>query len=535
MFAEVIPYTRSIRGVDSFDYAIPTHLAEDIGVGTTVWIPFRSKVIPGVVRTLKERAEFDEVKHIDSIHPLQLWTERVPLIEWFAQHYGVSLATAFKAMQFPLLKKARNTEMECTSGSASASNGNYSLAAGEVLLHYTKRVECLNEYTKLFHAHTGNTLVVVAEYGHIHEIIRSVPTSKKYIVIHEAASPSFMFRLALLLEQHSDLIVVGTKKAAFLPFDLFSAVIMDQEEAIAHKQFDSNPRYHVRPVIHRAATLSGTPVLYTSCAPSITLMHAASHGAVQVQSTVLPGSNDGDALLVVNMEQEYESQNYSWFSEKLIAHIQKNKRVLLLLNRAGTYQLAQCRDCEELQSSTVNACSNCRSTNLKRMRKGTQQIEAELRTLFPHKTIVRIDRTNETVTTREIHNADIVIGTEKALRDTDIDSFGVVGILSVDHLLVYPHFRSQERVFQLVQYIRSYNTPVILQTHAPEHVVIKHLRRNDYNGFAEQELVLRKMLSLPPFKERVRVRVNQTSEWQLLKSIDKLSAFSPTVQIDREE
>lgn len=546
MVAEVIPYRRTIRGVDAFDYSIPDELLDAVAVGTTVWIPFRNKTIVGVVRRITDAEPNEKTKAIDSVHSTQLWSDRIPLLEWFSRYYGISLASALKSMQFPLLKRPKKIELEYIEGALelsvatqiadSLSRTTKAIIDAErtILAQYRYRSDCIALYSLLAKKVDGNMLVVVPEYGAAEELKTMHVESRQMICIPEAASSSFMTALLEVLSERNDLIIVGTKKTSFLPLNLFALAILDQEEAHSHKQFDSNPRYHTRSVLLRAQQDTETQLLFTSPAPSIQSYAIT----LEEEADYMDMTRDRVAgqLTLVNMEHEYEAQNYSWFSSALQQRIAAGGRHLLLLNRTGSFRFAQCNDCSELLELNVTQCENCKSADIKKYRRGTEQIERDLREMFPQKNILRVDRTveDEEIDAQRLDTADIIIGTEKALRTSHAADFDSIAVLSVDHLLVYPHFRSHERVFHLLSHILSYSTPVLIQTHAPKHPVIETIRTGDYDRFAFNELSARKLLKLPPYADRIRLLDTQARTATLAAANVDLTTLPPTIHIDRE-
>jgi primosomal protein N' (replication factor Y) len=215
--------------------------------------------------------------------------------------------------------------------------------------------------------------------------------------------------------------------------------------------------------------------------------------------------------------------------------MRSSARSFLLLNRMGEFRVSQCRDCQQLNPIDRSSCQSCQSLNLKQLRYGTRAIETELHRLFPDRTIIRIDNQQADLTATAVEAADIIIGTEKALRWVDLETVDVIGVVSVDHLLVYPHFQAHERVWQLLTTLLVAERPTWVQTWSPHNSVITTACRNRYWEFAKPELDLRSQLALPPFGDSIRLMNHRTGVTTVTRTPMDLTTIDPDVLIDRVE
>jgi primosomal protein N' (replication factor Y) len=150
---------------------------------------------------------------------------------------------------------------------------------------------------------------------------------------------------------------------------------------------------------------------------------------------------------------------------------------------------------------------------------GTEKIEKNLEFLFPTARIARMD----TDTTRgkrsyqkvfdKVRNGyiDILLGTQMIIKGLDFPNVTLVGIISADVNLNLPDFRAAERNFQHITQVagrtgRSEKRgEVIVQTYNPKHYSIQFAQKQDFIGFTEYELGLRKKLHYPPYTKLVRL------------------------------
>lgn len=555
MIAEIIPYTRTPRGTHFFDYLIPEEIENDIRIGSVVQITFRKKKRYGLVKRIKTDSPVPEERlhQLLSIHPYTRWTHprQVAYLEWFAEYYGISLPTAWKTIQYPLLQRPRKSsrkEVVAPLMTPQSQEIHTSVlpafqtivqSQAHILARYNNRRDILGLYQYLTEQQDGNVLIIVPEYTQAAEIAAVLPPTAVWM--HEKPSKSDIYLLEQeLAEPDSQKIVITTKRLAHLYPGLFSLIILDQEEAKSHKQYDQNPRYHVRTCIlqqleryyeHENEHTPSPRIICTSHAPSISLAH---HAQEQSDWEYIDFSRpwNADHIRLINMEEEKKKQNYTWFSEELISTIQHSPRILLFLNRTGTFAASLCSDCDELVPSAALSCPSCGGSRIHPIRKGIQALEQELASLFPHKKIIRIDASQD-ISAEEIQKYHIVVATEKLFRVIPLHFFHNIGVLSVDHLLVYPHFQSQERVFSLLTQLAIAGVPLLLQTHSPRHPIIQHAISNNWSVFSTSELSVRKMLQLPPFAPYVQLLDTSSREVRQAEGNEDIAELPQQIVVNR--
>ena len=97
-FVQVAVNVPSVAGV--FDYAIPTELAEAIGIGHLVIVPFGKQTVQGVVLHFVGRPSVAETKHIlEILDPEPVLTStQIELAEWMAEATLSPLAAIINMM-----------------------------------------------------------------------------------------------------------------------------------------------------------------------------------------------------------------------------------------------------------------------------------------------------------------------------------------------------------------------------------------------------------------------------------------------------
>ena len=185
-------------------------------------------------------------------------------------------------------------------------------------------------------------------------------------------------------------------------------------------------------------------------------------------------------------------------------------------------EVSEGRRGESLNSklSTLNyLCPQCKGGQLSTHGFGTEQVEEEIKALFPDYNVARLDLdTSRSVKAFDTivndfqkGNIDILIGTQMVAKGLDFENVGLVGILNADNLLYHPDFRAYERAYQLMVQVsgrtgrRAEQGKVLIQTYQPENPIFNQIVRNDYRAFFNQDMVERHAFNYPPYVKLIRV------------------------------
>ncbi len=337
-------------------------------------------------------------------------------------------------------------------------------------------------------------------------------------------------------------IVIGTRSAVFAPLDNIGLIIIDEEGERSYKS-DSSPRYTTHDIAKQRCAFHGASLLLASATPSIESYYLAERGAYRLlemkeryRNAPLP------EVSIVDMNLERGEGNRTEFSRRLAeeinANLQKGEQSILLLNRRGYHTIISCCDCYQpvycpncsvpltyhkknnklmchycgYVSEPVTVCPSCGSERLKNMGFGTQKLEEELAMFFPKARVLRMDA--DTTFSRYSYEKnftdfregkyDIMIGTQMIGKGLDFPNVTLVGVLSVDKALYAGDFRSYERTFSLITQVvgrggrGGSRGRAILQTFIPEHYIMNLAAAQDYKGFYNEEIAIRRAMIFPP-------------------------------------
>lgn len=337
-------------------------------------------------------------------------------------------------------------------------------------------------------------------------------------------------------------IVIGTRSAIFAPIENIGLIIIDEEGERTYKS-DSSPRYSAHDIAKKRCAYNKSVLLLASATPSVESYYLAQKGIynlVEIRNRY--GTNVLPDVSVIDMNEERMNGNISEFSRELVNEInlnlQNGEQSILLLNRRGfhtimscckCYQPVYCKNCSVpltfhkkndkmmchycgYSCDVPEKCSECGSDKLKIMGFGTQKLEEELKNFFPSARILRMDA--DTTFSRYSYEKnftafgkgeyDIMIGTQMIGKGLDFPNVTLVGVMSVDASLYAGDFRSYERTFSLITQVvgrggrGGKKGRAVLQTFIPEHYVMALASEQDYRGFYNEEIEIRRTMVFPP-------------------------------------
>ena len=346
-------------------------------------------------------------------------------------------------------------------------------------------------------------------------------------------------------------IIVGARSAVFLPFSNLGLVVIDEEHEVSFKQFDPAPRYQARDAAIYLAKLHQSKVLLGTATPSLESFFNTQTGKYQlVELQNRFGEFQSPETIFVDLREKYHKKLMKGhFSDSLILEIQEalseKQKVILFKNRRGFAPVIECKTCGNVpycpncdvsltyhqQSHKLRChycgyatqmpdnCFACGSVHLDAKGFGTEQVEDEVRKLFPEANVARMD--SDTTKGKKgfdkiIHafdsgEIDILIGTQMLSKGLDFRNIALVGVLQADDLLHHPDFRAHEHCFQLLRQVSGrvgrgdLRGKVMIQTFNPEHEVLQQVGRGDFREMFENQLRQRQEFKYPPYFKIIKI------------------------------
>ena len=338
-------------------------------------------------------------------------------------------------------------------------------------------------------------------------------------------------------------VVVGARSALFMPYANLGLIVVDEEHDQAYKQ-DDGAHYHARDMAVVRAHIAKIPIILASATPSVETEVNARKG--RYQRVVLPSRFGGAQMPhieAIDLRRETPARG-RFISPRLIeeirAAIERGEQALLFLNRRGYAPLTLCRACGHRFACTIcdawlvdhrfrqrlvchhcgfsmprpPACPNCAAEqSLVAVGPGVERLQEEAAALFPdaRSMVLSSDLITSIETMRSELNeiaegrVDIIIGTQLVAKGHHFPRLNLVGVVDADLGLGNGDPRAAERTWQLLNQVigragRDQGRGVgYLQTHQPEHPVMKALVACDREAFYLNEIEARERTFYPPF------------------------------------
>ncbi len=362
-------------------------------------------------------------------------------------------------------------------------------------------------------------------------------------------------------------IVIGARSSVFLPFNNLGLIIVDEEHEQSFKQFEPAPRYHARDTAIVLANTHQAKTLLGSATPSLESYNNANlnkYGFVELMyrynDVLMP-----DIELVDIKDKLKKKRMKGRFSDRLIEEItetlKNGQQVILFQNRRGFSPIIECKTCGNAPQCPncdvsltyhqyrnqlrchycgynmlmLQDCMACGSQDLESKGFGTEQIEEEVKLLFPDYKVARMDLDTtrgkygyeKIITALEQQEIDILVGTQMLTKGLDFRNVNLVGIMNADNMLNFPDFRAHERSFQLMLQVagRAGRTKergkVLIQTYNPYHTILQQVSTNNYKAMYNEQMNERYNYKYPPIYKQIKItlkhndysRVEMASTW----------------------
>jgi primosomal protein N' (replication factor Y) (superfamily II helicase) len=338
-------------------------------------------------------------------------------------------------------------------------------------------------------------------------------------------------------------VVVGARSALFLPFADLGLIVVDEEHDPAYKQEDG-ARYHARDMAVVRARGADIPIVLASATPSVETEVNARRG--RYRRLRLPERFGGQHLPgIETIDLRAEGPPRGRFiaprlAQAVATRIERGEQALLFLNRRGYAPLTLCRQCGfRLGCPNCDAwlvdhrfkrrlmchhcgfsmpapaqCPQCQaSDSFVAVGPGVERLAQEAAELFPDRRILvlssdlveSVERLREELDEVADGRFDIIIGTQMVAKGHHFPKLNLVGVIDADLGLANGDPRAAERTFQLLHQVvgragrEERSGSGYLQTHQPEHPVMRALVAADREAFYTSEIELREKTHYPPF------------------------------------
>jgi len=551
------------RELGVLDYKIKEQF--DLHPGQVIEIPFRKRMILGVVYKINKTSKFSAAKLKELPKPWQVFltldSAQVELGAKIAHYYHRSLSEIFilmvpavpKRIATPRVKSfnigkdvvrvSQKTKKKIEHIMCSIKK-KYFLFDYDPTLKYEFVLAIIEQQIK----QGKQVMIMLPHLLKIKKFIEFLP--KKYadelavITSQTLSSKTAHFQIWKDIEEGNKKIIIATRLGVFFSFKNLGAVFVDFAHSQDYKNYDQNPRYHTLDILQWQQAQHNNFLFFASPCPRVEDYYQANNEAKKWGQITL-GKIDWSPL-VINFKDIYQTSVSKYFSETLMRAINDNlakkQKVLLIVNRRGLATSVLCADCNYValcptcqlpfsiskdgnlmcfrcnqRAQVFVQCPKCKGTRIKQIGFGLEQIKQEVAKLFPGE------------------EGQITVATSDILQELVWQKFGLIGIVYVDSLIYLSDFYSNFKLYQQLLEImirpklsRSLDDPlrvvarddikcarddieIILQTNFPDNQAIKLLSA-PYADFYKQELTYRKQFSYPPFCKLIKLIFQHDNE-----------------------
>jgi primosomal protein N' (replication factor Y) len=369
-------------------------------------------------------------------------------------------------------------------------------------------------------------------------------------------------------------VVVGARSALFLPYKDLGLIVIDEEHDAAYKQEDG-VHYHARDMAVVRAHIANIPIILSSATPSVETEVNARRG--RYHRVALPlrfGGQSEPSIEPIDLKREGPPRG-RFIAPRLAGAVktalERGQQALLFLNRRGYAPLTLCRACGfRLNCPNCDAwlvdhrfkrqlvchhcgfatpppkeCPKCHAADsFVACGPGVERLEEEANLLFPDKRILvlssdliaSIEKMREEFRDIEEGRVDVIIGTQLVAKGHHFPRLNLVGVVDADLGLGSGDPRASERTFQLLHQVigragreEGYGVGYI-QTHQPEHPVMKALIAQDREAFYDSEIAVRERAAYPPFGRLASLLITGGDKHATEGFGRRLAAAAPAVE-----
>ena len=396
-------------------------------------------------------------------------------------------------------------------------------------------------------------LVLVPEIGLTPQLVQRFADRLGHAlaVMHSGLTDRERLQAWLLARSGQAPIIIGTRSAVFTPMKNPGIIIIDEEHDLSFKQQEGF-RYHARDVAVWRARQLAIPIVLGSATPSLETLYNAERGRYQrLDLPARAGDAKAPRLRTVDMRHKKLAGNLSpQLLQAMGRHLAQGNQVLLFLNRRGFAPtllchdcgwVAQCRRCDAhltyhhgqrrlrchhcgAEQPMIEHCPACNGSELRSLGHGTERVEQALSEHFPQYSCARIDRdsTRRKGALEQLLNDAlsgryrILLGTQMLAKGHHLPKVTLAAILDGDQGLFGADFRAGERMAQLIVQVAGragraeQPGEVLIQTHHPDHPLLRTLLTEGYPAFAAAALAERREAELPPYVNLALLRAEST-------------------------
>ena len=538
--------------------------------GTVVRIPLFRRSVTGVVQRTRTsritRGSTVRIRPITQVIHREYFTpSQCALIESVAALYYAPLGTVYaQAFVPPTARRASRAESQENITDAPTDSLAVSERAKEIFSHRAFSYHLLRDTgdkerlaviaTAAQHARTAQQTLLLL----VPEILLATVRTQwlrthgfRTACIHNKVAAGTLWHIWNGIRDGAYDVVIGTKKALFAPYTNLHGIIIDEEHAIGFKQWDRTPRMDARTVATFISKRHRVPLCALSTAPRITRTVPSPLGPPHTRSTITLVDMRAVYREALRRRNTRRPPRAALFAPETVTQIQetvkRGHQVIVFFHHKGKSAFSLCQQCGTLlvcphcdralvmtpqdtyecnhctfHTDVFARCANCEGMQFRNIGYGTARIEQFLHRHVPDANITRIDGHSMRGThaaqdaLRALESADIIVGTQMALRPWHRTRCALVVIVDADALLSRPDVFADEHLYATIANAAAithrHHGTVVVQTYKPDYYVFPLVRDGRYDAFRKHLLRARRMRSYPPYCRMIRLVIRHANE-----------------------
>ncbi len=552
--ARIIPLLRVPRGLEEFDYLVPEDMGE-LTAGAVVRIPWRTSTLDGVVVRTRTLAHIPKkTKTILSVVADRVLPAHVlPFARALAESTFAPLPLILRSFVASTVKKepplpspspliGSSKESVRVPGASVASIRRVLARKRGSIYHWHRNDERLAVMLKeIERAHSsGTVLVLMPDRESIDAFLPSLPVRFAPSVTIVTSGGSVREQAAQWrgIADGTFTIVIGTRRALFMPFPKLSAIILDGEERYGWRE-EQNPRIDARQAAVALARCTRARLIRLTPSPRIATI------ALERTAIITSPPPPTTPITIVNLRDEAKGSPSFYCSIPLIEQLEQlspQDTAILFLNRRGFATFVSCEDCkltmmcprcvlplthhkrivdndprdppsprnprsaDELRCHHCRhiepfflTCPKCHGPNLRSSGKGLERIASDITNLIGSRPQIQF---------ATYHALARIITQPKPP--------AFIGVIDALSTLAVPDFHALEQTWHFLytgtSFARAQRIPMVIQSLATEHPIFQALAEHRPELFYALELRERQSLHYPPFARFVALYVRGKTE-----------------------
>ncbi len=509
----------------------------EIKIGALVEVELKSKRCLGVIWEKEERPPEREIKEIKEVVNPEFFPIRLLRFYNFVSRYYFAYPGEVLSLAFPEIKRFDRRIWNQLREEVPKSKFLIS-RSGVYLFVGKKEEERMRMLLEKVRQRGGSILYLFPDSVRGERVFTQLREKWEGVIFyHSRIKKKERVRIWSEIKNGKYQIIIGLKQAIFLPIPNLREIWVEEEESPFYKEEERHFHYQARDCAVIRGKIENIPVYLFSQTPSL-----ESYYYSQIKKYRFYGEFKKKEVKVIIVNLRKEKGILSDVLKKFLANYRQGETFYLLVERQGFSRYIICGDCGFIprcaecgfpffyhqkervfschickkKSEVFDECPNCYGVNFLFRGVGLERVEEELKVNFPQLRPVLAG------------GKGIFLGLSSELNNFLEGSVDLAAIISLEQLLSFPDFRTEERAYQILRSILGKLKRggfLIIQTRNPSSPIISNLFRPI--KFFAKVLKEREYFFLPPFSSIAILRIFRKEEVAMKKYEELKEKLAP--------